>query len=98
MSTRQSPKRVPEEFHQHKFSYRDSSPPALDYPSIDYCNQGRPDNTKAREADFNVTEALLYSLSSCVSAPTNLANEAAQGKSAYALVTLERLLNFIRQV
>jgi hypothetical protein len=74
------------------------SPPALDYPSIDYCDQGRPNDTEAREANFNVIEALLCSLGSCVGAPTNLANKAAQGESAYALVTLERLLDFIRQV
>jgi hypothetical protein len=98
MSTRQSPERVPKEFHRHKFSHRDSSPPALNHPSIDHCDRGRPNNTEAREADFNVTEALLCSLGGRVSAPTNLANKAAQGESAYALVTLERLLDFIRQV
>jgi hypothetical protein len=98
MSTRQSPESVPEEFHRHEFGLGDSSPPALDHPSIDHCDRGRSDDTEARETDFDVAEALLRSLDGRVGAPANLANDAARDESAYALETPERLTEFIREV
>jgi hypothetical protein len=98
MLNSQSPGRVPEEFHRHEFGYGDSSPSALDQPSIDHCGRGRTDTSEARETHFDVAKALLCSLDGRIGAPTKLANEAAQDESAYALEIPERLTEFIRQV
>ncbi|UPX16866.1 uncharacterized protein EKO05_0007249 [Ascochyta rabiei] len=93
---RQPPEVVPEEFHRHQVGHRDSSPTDPDPPSIDQ-SQDRP-VTEARGPNFDVAEALLRSLDGRVGAPTNLANEAAQGDSAFALDTPAILADFVKQV
>jgi hypothetical protein len=94
----QSSKTVPGEFRRHEFSFRDTSPSALDQPSTGHGGQDQSNSFKARGTDFDVAEALLRDLNRQVSSPTYLANDAAQDKSAYALDIPERLTNYIRQV
>jgi hypothetical protein len=54
--------------------------------------------SKAQGKGFNVVYALKTRYRNAIASPTHLAQEAAQDKLAYALETLEQLINYIKQV